>query len=273
MPILPFPFQPQRQPQDLAAARRAIIAALVEAVAQEPFQARFRKHPHGQPVVGWADRLRSYFWPDPSIGYAETAERMAEIIARITPLAQIVDRQGEWTDDQRRAAVAAADEIFIWGGVPQATPDWSQVYWVIQSALHGENHGPMNSGWTKVAAFATSWLESIPGRMPQTIWDSRVATAIIHRLDCLMRDVPFPTRTLFPELGTVAGRGGTRPRPLVLRWRNGYGRWESQHAGSRLVCEIRNELNAGRTTMLLPDGGEGVWTIRGVEQVLFMDGY
>ena len=41
-----------------------------------------------------------------------------------------------------------------------------------------------------------------------------------------------------------------------------------------MVREIRDVLNDGaHECMPLPDGGEGRWTIRGVESVLFMDGY
>ena len=48
----------------------------------------------------------------------------------------------------------------------------------------------------------------------------------------------------------------------------------SQDAGSGLVYEIRNLLDADAyPAMPLPDGSTGPWTIRGVESVLFMDGY
>ena len=49
----------------------------------------------------------------------------------------------------------------------------------------------MNSGWTKVAAFASAHLESVPGRHPQVIFDSRVATAILSRLDSLLAKAGF----------------------------------------------------------------------------------
>ena len=64
---------------------------------------------------------------------------------------------------------------------------------------------------TKVAAFATAGLEKIEDGRPQAIWDSRVATAVICRLE---RVVPanVDIAQLFPGVGTVPGRGGTRPR-------------------------------------------------------------
>lgn len=42
---------------------------------------------------------------------------------------------------------------------------------------------PVNSGYTKVASFATVWLVGVAGRRPQAINDSRVATALTCRLD------------------------------------------------------------------------------------------
>jgi len=140
----------------------------------------------------------------------------------------------------------------------------------------------MNSGWTKVAAFATVHLEGMPDRHPQAIWDSRVSTAIVWRLDQLLAaagaaEVPDALR----DIGAVPGRGGTRPRDLILRWRNGYGSWRCQFAGSRFVKAMRDVLNSrhrpssaeGYARMPLPDGTCAPWTVRGVEMVLFCDGY
>lgn len=48
----------------------------------------------------------------------------------------------------------------------------------------------MNSGWTKVAAMATAFLEGEPDRAPHVIWDSRVSTAIVWRLDRMLAKIP-----------------------------------------------------------------------------------
>ena len=135
----------------------------------------------------------------------------------------------------------------------------------------------MNSGWTKVAAFASAHREKIPNAVPQVIWDSRVATAVTSRLESLFREeglVAVPA--CFSDIGRVnVGRGGTRPRALQLSWRNGYKSWAAQYSGSRLLAAIRNELNSNLKLYGKMPGtnGQGNWTARGVEMVLFMDGY
>lgn len=135
----------------------------------------------------------------------------------------------------------------------------------------------MNSGWTKVAAFATAHLEGLDGGTPQVIWDSRVATSVIGRLDrILAADTQEDPRAIFPDIGTVPGQGGTRPREFAMVWPVGYRRWATQISGSALVREIRDVLNERDNLyphMPLSDGSTGRWTTRGVEMVLFMDGY
>jgi hypothetical protein len=144
----------------------------------------------------------------------------------------------------------------------------------------------MNSGWTKVAAFASEIAKmhefAQEGAVPMAIWDSRVATSIIHRLDSLIPDGNNPQQ-LFPELGTIPGRGGSRPRPLQLKWPIGWGSWRTQVHGSKLIESILVILNSASERdlqlgdpyprMPLCTGGSGLWDTRGVEMVLFMDGY
>jgi hypothetical protein len=134
---------------------------------------------------------------------------------------------------------------------------------------------PMNSGWTKVAAMATAFLEGHPSRVPHVIWDSRVTTSLVTRLeDLLLEDGVSDPSYLFPHIVPAPGRGGSRPRKTRLGWAHAYMSWPSQFAGSSLVREIRDILNReSYPAMPAPDGGTTPWTIRGVESVLFMDGY
>jgi len=264
--------------------REDFIRVLVEEIENEPFQPMYRRKSVGEPVTGWAARLCAYFWPSPDVGYLATHAIIAPMLCYAQELATELERNGEWTVSEGNQAVELAEGIFTWGGVPQPTPTPDTVQHVFENALAAKvvhSDAPMNSGWTKVASFATAHLEERPGRHPQTIWDSRVATSMIWRQDRLLTEAGInePSR-FFPDIGTVAGRGGTRPRVLRLRWPVGYGRWTCQFEGSLLVEEIRDVLNHGARQdsggpypeMPIPDGGAGLWTIRGVEMVLFCDG-
>lgn len=290
-------WRPAQPPADLAlavascpqaAVTDVALHALVEWVQREAFQPRGRGGSAvGAPVVGWDQRLLSYFWPKPDVGYADERDRFAAFQALAAPLADALEQRGGWDSAESLAAVRFADSVFEWGGVRQrltpATP--TRVLEVMYNALGERLRYPtalMNSGWTKVAAFGTAHLEGRPGRTPQVIWDSRVSTAVTWRLDRLLtgagiRELPAQLR----GIGSVQGRGGSRPRPLELAWGNGYGSWECQFEASRLVARMRDILNAGtrlgtgelHPRMPLPDGQAQPWTVRGTEMVLFMDGY
>lgn len=258
--------------------RSAIVRQLVDELHQDPFQPQFRREPYGDPVTGWPARLRTYFWPHPVMDLRATSETLTPWFDEAGELSRRLLDGASWTPEERRRAAVLGWSILTWGGVTRQQ-EFSEeaVEAVFRRALGlgGGEAAPMNSGWTKVAAMATAFLEGENGRAPHVIWDSRVSTSIVWRLDRRLAESPGvePKRS-FPGLGVVVGRGGTRPRRLKLRWAHPYGRWWGQEAGSAMVREIRDVLNAGgHRWMPLPDGGEGKWTIRGVESVLFMDGY
>lgn len=264
------------KPLGETASRKDYLRALVKAIHAEPFQPIYRKRPFGAPVKGWDARLMAYFWPAPQHGYRETSRSMHAFTENAGQLARVLAARGAWNDIEQAQAIELAHAIFAWGGVPQdpetVTP--AAVQAVVQAALDNDagTQARMNSGWTKVAAFATAHQEESAGGRPQVIWDSRVATALISRLDRLLSARADPA-ILFPGVGTVPGRGGTRPRTLSRRWPSGYRSWAGQVAGSMLVREIRDILNDDGYPMPLPEGGSGKWTARAVEMVLFMDGY
>ena len=189
-------------------------------------------------------------------------------------LSQRLLEGGGWGAEERRRAAVLAWQMLSWGRVTRQQAFSEQtVEAVFRRALQvtGGEAAPMNSGWTKVAALATAFLEGDAARAPHVIWDSRVSTSIVWRLD---RMVGVDPKRHFPGLGAVLGRGGTRPRSLDRRWAHPYGRWWGQEAGSAVTRELRDVLNEGRHGwMPLSEGGDGRWTIRGVESVLFMDGY
>ena len=280
------PLSPVRISQGKEMTKREdFIRALVEEIENESFQPMYRRKSVGEPVTGWAARLRAYFWPSPDVGHIATHKIITPMLHCAQELATALERNGEWSDSEGERAVELAEAIFLWGGVPQPRPTSEVVMYVFENALAGKEihpDAPMNSGWTKLASFATAHLEDQPGRHPQTIWDSRVATSLTWRLDWLLAEAGINEPALiFPHIGTVAGRGGTRPRKLLLRWSLGYGRWMCQFAGSALVEEIQEQLNRrarldtgeSYSEMPLPGGGSGMWTVHGVEMVLFGDGY
>ena len=260
-----------------ARSRADYLEALVRDIEAQPFQRVYRKRAFGAPVTGWDARLHAYFWPAPAQGYRETAAGMQDIVPTARRLAEALAEHGTWDAGEQQRAIELAHAIFTWGGVPQdpQTVTARSVQDVVRAALDNDAkaRAHMNSGWTKVAAFVTDHVDGRETGRPQAIWDSRVATSIVGRLDGLLPAGMDPA-TLFPGIGTVPGRGGTRPRALSRRWPSGYKTWAGQVAGSQVVRDIRDILNNGAyPQMPLPDGGVGKWTTRGVEMVLFMDGY
>jgi hypothetical protein len=255
--------------------RRDLVQALVQRIHTTPFRAGYRRRPYGDTVKGWPDRLRTYFWPHPHHDLAATDLQMQGWFTAAGALSEELLTAGEWTPEECERAHDLALKMLGWGRVPQRTSTPAVVESVFRRSLGmpGSAGAPMNSGWTKVAALATAYLEGRTDRAPHVIWDSRVSTSLVTHLEPLVMHAGLEPKQVFPGIGAVGGRGGTRPRRRELRWAAAYGSWTSQDAGSALVREIRDVLNQ-RNFGLMPTGdGEGPWTIRGVESVLFMDGY
>lgn len=280
----------RRQDDGTTAVRRELVGALVRSIHQEPFQPRYRTRAVGPAVVGWPDRLRSYFWPMPEVDSAITGRLIEPWFYLAGVLSTRLVEEGAWTADERADATALAWGMLAWGGTTRQGDFGRPVVEAVfrrALGLSGADDAPMNSGWSKVAALATGYLEGRPERAPHVIWDSRVSASIVFRLDAWMVNEggPAPSdanpKKVFPRIGIVPGRGGSRtaggsrePSRLRLDWAYAYGRWSSQDAGSELVRELRDELNGGNyPPMPTPDGRSVPWTIRGVESVLFMDGY
>jgi hypothetical protein len=259
-------------------ARPDLVRQLVHDIEIEPFQPRYQREPHGEPVVGWRARYLSYFWPTPTMNVRATLRELSPWFAEAGELSAKLEANDGWVPTDRARATDLARRMLKWGGVPQKngfSPEAVEAVFRRALGMPSGDPAPMNSGWSKVAALATAFLEGRPPRYPHVIWDSRVSTALTSRLDRTLaaRGVRDPNR-LFPRIGAVAGRGGSRPRPLQLRWAWAYRSWSSQEAGSELVREIRDVLNQEwNARMPGVDGRDVAWTVRGVESVLFMDGY
>jgi hypothetical protein len=267
--------------QNANSNRASLLRALVEDIQKSPFQSQYRRQVvNSSPIIGWDHRLNAYFWPNPSVNYATTYSQLQNMLTTAKKLAGELQANQRWNDREQTDAIQLANDIFAWGGVPQRpdTVTAENVQAVFVDAFNGkaDSTALMNSGWTKVAAFATAHLEDISGK-PQVIWDSRVAASIISRLDRLIGETGNQPISIFPNIGTIPGRGGSRPRKHNLVWPNGYQKWTTQISGSKLVREMRDILNDPENKypkMPLPtDNSCGAWTTRGVEMVLFMDGY
>src|SRR5262249_40307272 len=105
---------------------------------------------------------------------------------------------------------------------------------------------------------------------------SRVAAALTSILDPAMHLISrSPKWQPYLRLGTISGRGGSRPRDLSWKWPIGYGTWAAQMAANLLCRKVVDELN--RQSLSWSDcrkfNDRSPWTVREVEAVLFMEGY
>ena len=229
----------------------------------------------------WDLRLLNYIWK--SRTFFQTQNDLADLIWQGSIFARMILANTQWTDRDNLAVVKWAEAIFEWGGTRQRqTITADKVKKTLENAVKNcicHQSAPMNSGYTKVASFGTAYLEENGNKcIPQVINDSRVATSLTHRLDSILSNRNLNPTVVFPMLGKVeAARGGTRPRPLKLNWPNAYQSWSGQFAATEVVAKIRDILNDPSLNLPEMPCAEGeetsCWTMRGVEAVLFMDGY
>jgi hypothetical protein len=150
-------------------------------------------------------------------------------------------------------------DICAWGGVQLPTDD-AQV--VVDNLIRAQSQSrrtpaAMNSAWTKLYAIF------YPGDF--IIYDSRVATAMIAIAEQCMIDAELVTfKNSYPNLGNVAGRGGSRPRTTSTFWRNAYTSWPAQLDANELAKKVLSQLNRRLSK---------TYSLRQLEAVLFMEGY
>lgn len=257
----------------------------VRQIEDEPHSYSPRKERGRRTVVskGWGERLRNYEWKpkDGSDGVAAARKLAAEFEA----IARKIDSGAILSEADVDGLKSLARRTFAWGGVERGAskqnPSGEQIAAVIASALQWKqvNDAFMDSGWTKVAAFGTAWLEDA-NRSPQIIYDSRVAAGLIRNVEkaILTQWAGWPDHFkdyLQDQLRWVPGRDANKLRSLQLRWKSGYKKWEPQFFGSLLVRLMRDALNAQpeRYGLMPSEKGEHPWTMRGVEMVMFMEGY
>lgn len=263
----------------------AAIADIIETTAYTFRPKRKQAHP---PRTTWASRLEGYRWrgSNSSITDWQTVGALEAVLG--TACRKII-KGSEWSATEQAEVQRAVYDLFKWGGVLRGKghnpPCIESTRRVMQTAYHSHDvySAPLDSGWTKLAATSTAWVGE-DQRVPQVIYDSRVSVALLDAIETACRYDPglIGTRDKIRHLGLGYVRGresGTRPERIKrLRdsgWSSGYGRWKSQFVASALVFEIVHYLNSNKkiSMMPLPAGTSGKWTTRGVEMVLFMDGY
>lgn len=278
--------QPPSIPSQASAAD--VIEAAVRWINHDPFVREIKSRGTIRPVPGapvvchWNERLQEYAYARSRVPcFPEVYNSVSPVLARMATTIQ----KYSWPAVKSIADLNPADEeqlrkdaewVCMWGGVKQ--PSYAATWKVIRSAVTGTAMpgAPMNSGWTKVASFATHGLPNA-----QTIWDSRAATSVIIRIDGVLH-----ANGLFPAIMSPyrlgygsASSSGLRPQKKALiqsRWPAGYGKWDYHFGGSETVREMVSILNNpsnGYPAMPLPGGGSGPWDVFGVGLVLFMDGY
>ena len=265
-----------------------VIAAAVKWIHTDPFVRETRSKgkvlpvPGASCVTGWDSRMKEYAYAkSKTVSFPAVYASVSPVLARMGSII----RRYCWPSVTGISCLASADGhqlctdakwICKWGGVAQ--PSYADTWKVIRSAVTGTAMpgAPMNSGWTKVASFATHGLPNA-----QTIWDSRAATSVIIRIDGVLH-----ANGLFPAIMSPyrlgygsASSSGLRPQKKDLiksKWPAGYGKWDYHFGGSETVREMVSILNNpsnGYPAMPLPGGGSGPWDVFGVGLVLFMDGY
>lgn len=266
------------------AAEDEYLKALVAWVQEDPFQPIYTGQPIGEAVSGWDERLMAFFWPKPRSTFAHNRFMLEPILFRAARLAHLVEQGTAWSERDKAIAVKLAHETFGLAGMPQREVTPVHVRRVFEAALAADPKAKakMNSGWSALAAVATAHLEECEGRKVMILWDSRVASSLLTRLDFLLVEAGHGEgHGLFGALGTVPGWGGTRPRELSLAWPSGYRQWHTLVAASSLVMRLRDILNTERgpdgrlkyPRMPLSERRDGPWTTHGVQMVLFCDGY
>ena len=281
-------------------SRADILKEVVRWIHEEPFVRRKRyaglisSISGAREVSGWENRVKEY-------AYArKSGPHFIDVYRDILPIIQELSAircAHVWTGKMAPPpaivvldVAKVAEKICLWGGVVQK--DYSDAWEVLRDAISGRDHGSkMNSGWTKVASFATDGMFG----NEQTIWDSRVATSLIWRIDQILASAE--SKKLIDKssaqslakgfnIGTVASLNvGTRPRKLQFDWPSGYGKWDFHFSGGLVVREIVAVLNDPANNYprmprpIFDDDWcylgdqDADWTVFGAGLVLFMDGW
>ena len=268
-------------------SRTEILKALVDWIQKDEFavgrknkknkRIEYNWSPIFPTVKGWNERIKQF-----SYAKAVPAPAFENIRSDIAPIIKNLSSQNP---------ELGAMQTIVWGGLQKKHYKFSLAKSVILKSQGQKVAGNilMNSGWTKVAALA-SMGDCNPPTAHQSIWDSRMSTSIIHRLD-MLGTTPSIWKNIAGKLEfsasylTTSGRGGTRTGMRIFKnftpKKNQLTTWESHFWGSQLVREIVDILNTpscGYPPMPFYDTSKRTtiakeWDVWGAGMVLFMDGY
>jgi hypothetical protein len=222
-------------------------------------------------ATGWDQRLTKYAWAtakNPT--WKQDYDDTVPLLKQATRLAKIPTKK--WAPQDDDSAILVTRAIFHWGRV-STRPTLYEIKLVFDEIMKsggpsGTTNAPMNSSWTKLAAFASHHL-GIQGE--QVIYDSRVAWAIIKNLDQILPS-DLERKNHFPYLGFILPR---QPKGLNWSWPNVYTQWSAQIAATEFCREVATILNSNGAYPKMPNpnnNGLKAWDVWGVGQVLFMEG-
>jgi len=268
------------------------LAPLARAIAQniqnDKFQYLPKRGKKNYPIVsGWSEKFSNYYWSSDTEPLSDW-EKITNLSKRLGDYARLLDKNEKISTDNAASAIIDTIDLFKWGGVLRGKnhnpPPIEIINNVIRSAIKYDvcTNAPMDSAWTKLAAFSTAWLEKHSDKPPHIIYDSRVAVALLERIDQAVGQnsdlAVLKKRFIVAGLGYVHGRGGNRElrvnRLIERSWRNGYGKWNAQIIASKIIDALVLELNTNQKYGSMNyKNKQYEWNSRGVEMVLFMEGY
>lgn len=272
----------------LGQALSPLAHALVRHFNEQDFDYKPKRGKGVGNVRTWPERLKGYRWRGSDCPFADSA-LISQLEVDLGDASRQLKFETEWSGETERKVLAGTVALFCWGGVLRGKghnpPCLEDIKAVMRTATEREDRfkAPLDSAWTKLAAISTAWLANDGEQHPQIIYDSRVSVSLLRAIDavCAQDASLHIARDQLKArgLGYVIGRGGNRmkEREIIIanRWPRGYKKWQSQFAASELVAEMVKVLNSVHTIGRMPaaNGKSLAWTTRGVEQVLFMDGY
>jgi hypothetical protein len=265
-----------------------LASVMAKNVQNDKFQYLPKRAKIKYPIVsGWSEKFSNYYWSSATEALSDW-QQITDLSERLGGYARLLDENKKITNDHEASAIRDTIELFKWGGVLRGKnhnpPPIEIINNVIKSAIAYDayTNAPMDSAWTKLAAFSTAWLEKHSDKPPHIIYDSRVSVALLERIDQAVDEnaelMVLKNRLIVAGLGYVHGRGGNRElrvnRLIEKNWRNGYGKWDSQIIASKIIDALVLELNTNKKYGSMNyKSAKYEWNSRGVEMVFFMEGY